>query len=648
MVLVRRSQRMVPLPRILAVPPLGGSQPNGMQAAVTKVVQGDFRPELVVRSVGRRKIERRLAAILGADILGYSALMGRAEEDTHARVGDELDRMIREIEKWRGRVFSFAGDGIMAEFPSAVEALKCALRIQADVSRRNAKVPPEDRILFRIGLNSGEIVLQGERTGGTVVNVAARLEGIAEPGGICLSATVFEQVRRTVAAAYEPIGERRLKNIRDPVAAYGIPAAACSTWIGISEVPRIGLPAFVAAHTGIEYRPSLAVLPFRTMQRDQTNAYFAECMVDDIIRVLGGLKDLLVVSRSATLGFARMPLDVRRVGQELDVRYVVHGSVLRSRNALRIAVELSETQAASVIWADRFDGELGDLFELQDRIALRVAASIAPRLRERELDRALRKHPESMTAYDMTLRALDRFYRMDRQSVERARDLLLEAIAHDPDYATAHSYLASLYTRWIGQGWSSDEKADRTRAACAARMAIERDRNDALGLAIYGHMQSYLLKDYVAAQDYLERAIATGPSCAWGWAYSSLTRGYLGDVQTAVTRAEHAIRLSPMGVESFWLEHYLSQAYYLAERFDDAIGWGRMSAAHAGSNLSNLRCLIAALIAVGKAGEASELVQHHMQLAPNFRLSAFRARTPLRDAVRDRFIERLREAGMPE
>jgi adenylate cyclase len=610
------------------------------------MIRGDYRPSVPRQVGGRRKVQRRLAAVLGADIVGYSALMGQAEEEAHRRVGAELDRVFREIEKSHGRVFTFAGDGLMAEFPSAIEALKCALRIHADTARRNARLPPDQWIRFRVGINSGEILLQKDRTGGTAVNVAARLEALAEPGAVCLSAAVFEQVRRTVAASYEPLGQHRLKNIRDPVMVYGIPASACSSWINMPALPRISVPD--VAEAGSEYRPSLAVLPFRTLQKDQSDAYFAEGMIDDIIRALGGLKDLLVISRSSTIGFARMPLDVRRVGHELDVRYVLHGSVRRAGNALRIAVELSESQTGSVIWADRFDGELTDLFDLQDRIALRVATAIAPQLRERELNRALRKHPDSMTAYDLTLQALDRFYRMDRSSIQQARELLEQAIAHDPDYAPAYSHMASLRMRWIGQGWSEEELADRTMAASVARMAIERDRNDALGLAIYGHLQSYLLKDYEVAQEYLERAMAAGPSCAWAWAYSSLTCGYLGDIATAIARGERAVRLSPIGADSFWLEHYLSQAYYLGGRYDDAIAWGRMSAAHAGANTSNLRCLIASLVANREMDEARKVVHQLMRLVPTFRLATFRARTPLREDVRDQFADRLRQAGVPD
>ncbi len=577
--------------------------------------------------------------------------MERNEEDTHNRVGAELERFRDEIENSHGRVFSFAGDGLMAEFPSAVEALKCSLRIQAEGGRRNAELPPDQQIVFRIGINSGEIVLQQGRTGGTAVNIAARLEQIAEPGGICLSNAVFEQVRRVVTTGYEFLGEQRLKNIRDPVGVYGIGAASCSSWVGMPSLPRqtgVGIPDAGPALTAVEYRPSLAVLPFRTLQPDQSDAYFAEGMVDDIISALGGLKDLVVIARSSTQTYAGAPLDLRRVGHDLDVRYVVHGSVRRSGNLLRIAVELSEAQSGAMIWANRFDGELSELFDLQDRIAIRVATAVAPHLRELELTRALRKHPASMTAYDLTLQALGQLSRMERRSIERARELLEQAIAIDPDYAPAYSRMASLRLRCVAQGWSVDEIADRTMAAAAARQAIERDRSDPVALAIYGHIQAYLLKDYGIATDYLDRAMAVGPSCAVAWGYSSLTRGYLGDYPEAVARAEKAVRLSPLGPDAFWFEHFLSQAYYLAGRYGDAVAWARMSDAHNSANAANLRCLITSLAAIGQSDEARQAAGRLLQLAPGFRLSAFRARTPLRGEVRDVFAERLGLAGLSE
>jgi adenylate cyclase len=595
---------------------------------------------------GRRSIHRRLAAILGADIRGYSALMGANEEDTHRRVNAAMDRLVREIQRAHGRVFSYSGDGLMAEFPSAIEALKCALRVQADAGKRNAVLPSEERIDYRMGINAGEIVLQQGRAGGNAVNIAARLEQIADPGGIFLSATVYEQVSSVVTTKYDPIGEQRLKNIRAPVTVYRIPPESCLSWTGMPSLSSREVRSDWPAEE--DYRPSLAVLPFRSFQEDRSDAYFAEGMVDDIIRLLGGLKELVVIARSSTLAFAGAPLDLRRIGHELDVRYVLHGSLRRAGNLIRIAVELNEAESGHLIWADRLDGELSDLFDLQDRIAMRVVAAVAPHVRERELNRAIRKHPSSMTAYDLTLQAFDHLYRIDRESFYRSRELLRRAVEHDPGYAPAHSYTAYWHMLCIGQGWSLDVAADTAGAAKAAQAAIESDRNDALGLAFYGHMQSYLLKNYTTAMDFLERAVAAGPSCAWAHTMSSLTCGFVGDYATAVARAEHAVRLSPIGPDAFFHETVVSQAYYLVGRYDEAIAWGRMSVAHGEAQTSNLRCLIASLVAAGNVDEARTVAGRLLHWEPAFRLATFQSRTPLQGEARDRFIERLRAAGLPD
>jgi adenylate cyclase len=594
----------------------------------------------------RQRLERRLAAILGADIKGYSLLMAGNEEQTHRRVGAAMDRLVRQVEKSHGRVFSVAGDGMMAEFPSAVEALKCALRIQADAAKRNARLPEKREIEYRIGINSGEVVVQQGRAGGHAVNIAARLEQIADPGGIFISNAVFEQVAHVVTTSYDEIGERRLKNIGKPIHVYRIAPEVCRSWSGMPALRRQEVRA--ADETSGDYRASLAVLPLRTLQEDQSDTYFAEGMADDIIRLLGGLKELLVISRSSTLGFARSALDLRRIGHELDVRYVLHGSIRRSEKTLRIAVELSEAETGHVIWANRFDGELSDLFELQDRIAMRVVTAIAPQVREQELTRSMRKHPASMTAYDLTLQAQEQIYRMNRESLLRGRELLGQAIAHDPTYAPAYSYSAYAQILWVGQGLSQDIDAVYALAARAAEAAIEHDRNDAMALAIYGHTQSFLRKDYETAMVFLDRAIAAGPSCAWAWSLNSFTCQYLGDTRNAVPRAEQAVRLSPIGPDAFWHEHALSQAHYVSGNYDDAVSWARMSAAHNSGNLSNLRALICSLVAVGQMEQAREMAGRMLRTDPEFHLGRFRARTPLRGEIRDRFAEHLRKAGLPD
>jgi tetratricopeptide (TPR) repeat protein len=313
---------------------------------------------------------------------------------------------------------------------------------------------------------------------------------------------------------------------------------------------------------------------------------------------------------------------------------------------LRLTVELADH--GGVIWADRFDGALGSIFEMQDAIALRVASIVAPHLRSHELARAHRKRPDSLTAYDLTLQALSLIHKLERRSFLEARRLLERAVECDAAYAPAYSHLASLGMRWIGQGWSDDEDADRLAASRAAQMAIERDASDAVGLAIYGHLRSYLLRDYNSAHEYLKRALAAGPSCAWAWAYSGLTLGYTGEVSRAVEHGEHAVRLSPLGIDAFWLEHYLSQAYYLAGRHEEAITWGRASAAKGANNASNLRCLIASLVAAGHRAEAGMVARQLLDFIPEYRVELFRSRTPLRDEARELFATRLIEAGIPD
>lgn len=612
--------------------------------------KADYQTTVAAEPAGRLpiggQVERRLAAVIAVDIVGYSAMMGRDEEDTHRRVGRGFARVFKEIEKSRGRVFTFAGDGIMAEFPSAVKALICALRVHADIARRNAKLPEEQRIHYRIGINSGEIMIQGNRTGGTAVNIAARLEPLAEPGGICLSSVVVDQVKRIVAVDYLPMGEQRLKNIRDPIQTWRISPDSCGSWSGVPKVARRLVASFTNGR--LDYRPSLAVLPFRALQPDQEEGYFAEGMVDDIIRVLGGLKDMIVVSRSSTLGFAGALPDFGRIGRELDVQYVLHGSVRRLGEQVRIAVELSETVSRQSIWADRYDGATNDFFALQDRIALRTAGSVAPFVREREIRRAIRKDAGNMTAYDLMLQALDQMYSQSRDSLFRAEQLLQDAIELDPNYSTAYSHLAYLQLFRIGQGWSENEHQDRVRAAELAQRAVERDHNNAQALAIVGLLRGYLLKDHTWALAILDRAIAAGPSCALAWTFSSLTCGIMGDAEAAVARAQNGLRLSPIGPDAAcWHEHAMSQAYYLTSRFDDAITWGRTAASH-GNQTSNLRCLTASLVGAAKMDEARDIADRLMRVSPSFRLQSFRDYTPLKGDVRDLFVDRLRLAGLPD
>jgi len=580
--------------------------------------------------------QRKLVAILAADIVGYSRLM---EEDEAATVDDLKGHqavILPAVGRHGGRVIDTAGDGILAEFPSVINATECAVGIQTMMAARNEAQPESRRMRFRIGLNLGDVIHDETRIYGDGVNVAARLQTYAEPGGVVVSGAVAEQIVNLAGVHVVNLGELHLRNISRPVRAFAL------------QIDDVQTRALGDAPIGAEGRPSIVVLPFRKGQSDPDDAYFADGIVDNIIHALAGLKELLVISRGSTLGYGGAGIDVRAIGRELGVRYVMYGSVQRAAGHLRIATELSDAETGAIVSSERYDSELSALFTLQDTISAQIVTTIAPHVRQRERLRAMRKHPKNLTSYDLVLQALGPLYEMDYESFFRARGLLQQAMAFDPGYAPAYSYAAYWHMFRIGQGWSPDERADITEAARTAVAAIERDPGDALALSIYGHVQSFLLKDYDTAVEYLDRALAAGPSCALAWTMSSATCGYLGQGAIAVLRAEHGLRLSPLDSHVFFHEHILSQAHYINGNYDEAIVWARKAAQHNGRLTSNLRVLAASLVAVGKTGEATDVARQLLAVEPRFRLRAFAARTPLRGAVRDTFVDRLRAAGLPD
>jgi adenylate cyclase len=327
---------------------------------------------------------------------------------------------------------------------------------------------------------------------------------------------------------------------------------------------------------------------------------------------------------------------------------VLGGGLRRAGRRLRITTELAEAETGTVLRADRHEGQVADFFDLQDRISAQVVRAIAPSIREHELRRAMRKHPESLTAYDFVLQGLDQLHRMDRDSFARAQGLFRQAVAADPGYALAHSNLAWWHIFRIAQGWSPDPDMDRAEASRAAEAAIARDRGDALALAIQGFATAYAGRDFEAAMLILERALVAGPNCALAWAFAGAVCCWTGDGPNAVVRAERGLRLSPVDPFIFYYEHILSQAHYTNQTFHEAVDWGRRSAAHNPWHVPTFRTLAASLVAVGRRDEACESAQRVLELEPTFRLSALAARTPLRGPGRDAFVERLRAAGLPD
>jgi TolB-like protein/class 3 adenylate cyclase/tetratricopeptide (TPR) repeat protein len=581
-------------------------------------------------------LQRKLLAVVAADVVAYTGLMETAEEATHARLMQLLSTVIRPgIAAHNGLIVKHTGDGFLAAFDSAVDATECALLIQENVARAAGEpnVPP---ILLRIGINLADAIIEPHDIFGDGVNLAVRLQASAEPGGIVVSATVAEQLRARGPIDLVDLGVLALKHLSRPVRAFAVPTRA--------NIPAVSiLPGALP-----DDRPSIAVLPFRVQPIGADDAWFAEGVIEGVIHVLSGIENLFVIGRGTSLAYAGRDVDPRAVGRDLGVRYVLSGSVRRLDNRLRIATELVDATSGSVIRSDRLDGAVTDLFDMQDLIARHVVSAIAPAVHDRELARALRKHPDSMTGYDLLLQALDLLYRLKQEEFDRARGLLQQAMASDPGFAPAYSHTATWHMFRIGQGWSPNFGEDAREAARCAIAALERDRNDAVGLAIHGQMLSFTRRDYDGALHFLDRAIAAGPSCHMAWTLSSTTSGWIGDGKRAVEHAERALQLSPLDPFAFFTEHMLSQGHYISGNYEEAVIWGRRAAARNGRLTSNLRTLAATLVALGDLAGAREIGRRVLEIEPEFSLQKFAARSPIKPGILERHIPRLRSAGLPD
>lgn len=574
---------------------------------------------------------RRSAVIAFLDVVGYATLMGADEEGTLRRWEAMQRRLIDPaVVRWGGRVIDRAGDGLLLEFPAPVEALRWAIEVQsgtADPERPPGALP------LRIAVHSGRVIDGHEgRVHGDGVNTAARLQAYAEPGGLIVSEPVRDAVAGSLDIRFLDLGPLHLRHIAEPVRAFSL---------------RVGSPWPVRRERRADPRPSIAVLPFHEVWASAEDAYFAEGIAEAIIHALAGIGQLSVVSRGSTLAYAGARPDPRAVGRALGVRYVLHGRVARAGDRLRITVELDDAESGAVVQAQRHEGTIADLFELQDRISVQVASRLAPQLRKRELRRALRKHPESMDAYDFVLQALDRLHRLDRESFARARTLLQQAIVEEPDFAPALSYAAWWHVLRVAQGWSPAAEADYVEADRLAAAAVESDSADPLGLAVRGYAVAYASKDFAAALALLNRALAAGPSSALAWSFSGLVRAWAGNGKAAVEHTAEALRLSPFDPFTFLYEDFHAVAHFAAGDCDTAVTFFRRADALNPRHAPTLRGLAACLLATGRRDEACEIAQRVLEVEPSFRVGAFAARTPLRGALREAYVGNLRDLGLP-
>jgi len=484
--------------------------------------------------------QRKLAAILAADVVGYSRLAGADEDRTLARLRAlRSDLVDPTIAVHGGRVVKRTGDGALAEFRSVVNAVRCAIEVQTAMVERNAGLPPERRIEFRVGIHLGDVVEESDGDlMGDGVNIAARLEGVAKPGSICLSEDAYRQVRSRLDLAISDLGETTLKNIADPIRLYALQ-------VGLAASAQ---PAPVAA-VGLPERPSLAVLPFQNMSGDAEQDYFADGVVEDIITALSRIRWFFVIARNSSFTYKGKAVDIRQVGRELGVRYVLEGSVRKAGNKVRITGQLIEASSARHVWAEKFDGDLADIFDLQDRITESIVGAIEPSLLSAEIARAEHKPTANLDAYDLYLRAWALYGSMNRSTIRNAIELLMAAIALDPTYAQAKALAAICHGDLVQQRW--DDPEDFIASDRLAREALADARDDPIALAFASQIAAYISKDYETALAAADRALAICPnsfvvSSRCGW-----VKLYVGQAGEAVDCFMRAIRLSPLDPYTF-------------------------------------------------------------------------------------------------
>jgi adenylate cyclase len=587
-----------------------------------------------MNSEGRNRPERRLAAILAADVAGYSRLIGVDEEGTLNRLRSLRAEVIDPaIAAHRGRLVKTTGDGFLVEFASVVDALRCAVEVQREIADRGGDAPADRRIELRIGIHQGDIVVEDGDIFGDGVNVAARLEALADPGAICVSARVQEDAAGRLDAGFTDIGEQSLKNIARPIRVYRV------------EPHKVAVPS-AQVPPPLPDKPSIAVLPFQNISGDPEQEVFADGMVEDITTALSKLRWFFVIARNSSFAYKGRPVDVKQVGRELGVRYVLEGSVRKAGNRLRITAQLVEAESGNHVWAERYDRDLGDIFAVQDEITERVVAAIEPELYAAEDIRSQRKPPESLDAWECVIRALSALSQVTSEARAEAERLCRQAIAIAPGYGQAHSLLAwALLRRTV---WSDDLQAVVADASVEAQTALAIDERDSWVHCVRGNVFNRLRRFEEGARE-CRRAIELNPNFALAHAYFGMAVGNLGRYQEAIDSARHALRLSPndRSVENF-AHLTAAMACFGAKQYADCIVWARTMAAKFPEDMRSFFLQASAMAMQGDLAAATEAKETLLRLRPRFTLSWMQENLPPAGELGERLRQGLRRAGVPE
>src|SRR5947199_626884 len=589
-------------------------------------------------------VERRLAAILAADVAGSCRLIGIDEEGTLARL-KALRRTIFDpkIAEHHGRIVKNTGDGAIAEFASVVDAVRCADEIQRGMAEQNIDVPQDKQIELRIGIHVGDIIIEENDIFGDGVNIAVRLEGIAEPGGISISDDARRQIRGKVDVTFEDLGSQSLKNIAGPMRVWRVPYG--------SALPAVPNRWPVDETLALPNKPSIAVLPFTNLSSDPEQEYFADGMVEDIITALSRFKALFVIARNSSFTYKGRAVDVKQVGRELGVRYVLKGSVRKAAYRVRITGQLVDTATGGHLWADRFDGGLGDIFDLQDQVTESVVGAIAPAVEKAEIERAKRKPTESLDAYALYLRGLARLYQFaGRQANDEALRLFNSAIELDPDFASAYGRAAGCYAWAKGNSWISVTPNQIAEVTRLAQRAVELGKDDAIALAAAGWALVYVVRDLEVGAALIDRALVLNSNLAEAWVYGGWVKNWLRETEAGIERLARAMGLSPLDPSLLRMRSGTAHAHFFLGRYDEAASWAAMALQDSPGYQPGLRIAAASNAMAGRPQQAHKAMARLRQLNPALRVSTLNdVRGPYRRAEDvSRYEEGLRRAGLPE
>jgi adenylate cyclase len=586
-------------------------------------------------------MERRLTAILVADVVGYSRLMGADEAATLTTLkGHRAELFDPKIAEHKGRVIKLMGDGALVEFASVVGAVLCAVEIQQGMAKRNAGAARDRRMEFRIGINLGDVIVDGEDIYGDGVNVAARLEALAEPGGVCVSGTVYDITHDKLDLAFDSMGEQRVKNIDKPVRAYRARPAGR---------PEISDADAGAAAPALELpdKPSVAVLPFANMSTDPEQEFFADGISEDIITELSKFHSLFVIARNSSFAFKGRSVDVKEVSTKLGVRYVVEGSVRRAGNRVRITAQLIDAVEDKHIWAERYDRDLEDIFAVQDEVTQAIVSTIEPRLASTERQRARRKPTESLGAWECYQRALWHLYRYTAEDNARALDFLRRAIDLDPTFASAHAGLAFALYYHIILGFSEDRDGDLARAFDAGKTAVMLDDSDPFAHVALGRVHT-ARGEHDMAIAACDRAIALNPNYAAAHFGRAHSLWHTGRAEEAIASHDEAMRLSPRDPLMWAFMASKAFALILLGRYDEALSWAQKAQGHPNTAIWAHFPEVSALGLLGRTEEARAALERLQRLKPDVSVAFVgQTLTFTRAADREHILSGLVKAGLP-